>query len=54
MTPDRKWAEDHGMTLRDFQRVLHTAQMKLIRNEELTPLEREAWDFAMGYDVSPA
>lgn len=47
MTADREYAERHGMTLREFQKVMLTAQRKLMRREKLTPQERRVWRFAM-------
>ena len=47
MTPDRAYAEEHGMTLREFQKVMLTAQRKLMRGEKLTAQEYEVWRFAM-------
>lgn len=47
MTADRAYAERHGMTLREFQRVMLTAQRKLMRGEPLTEIERRVWRFAM-------
>jgi hypothetical protein len=49
---DRTWAEEHGLTLREFQRLMHSAQMKIMLKETLTEQEREVWDFAMNGDGS--
>jgi len=47
MTTDREYAEAHGLTLREFQKILLTAQRKRGR-EPLTEQEQEVWDLAMG------
>lgn len=47
MSTDREYAETHGLTLREFQKILLRAQRKRGR-EPLTEQEQEIWDLAMG------
>lgn len=51
---DRQYAENHGISLRNFQKLISNAQRKLWRREKLTEDEREAWDFAMGNNKDAA
>ena len=47
MSADRAYAQRHGMTLREFQRVLLLAQRKRWTREPMTEQERRVWRFAM-------
>jgi len=46
MTEDREYAEQHGLTLREFQKILLRAQRKRWTHEKMTKQEREVWKLA--------